>query len=196
MNIFCAAEDDLSYAVIEKIIRNEKPGVTTRRLDAKAGGFGILKRNMRKYINLSKKQKVLVITDLDQNPCAPILVKDWLDGMVCPPGLTFRVAVREIEAWVLSDREAIAEWMKIPVARIPIRVDEVMDPKVEIIRLAQKAKNQDVKRYLPPASGAKVGTGYNSLLVRFINNNWDIDRAKINSPSLKKAYQRIAGIKP
>jgi len=196
MIVFCAAEDSLSYVVVEKMIRDEKPGVDTKRLDARIGGSGALRRNLSKYIDLSKRKRVVVVTDLDDALCAPQIINDWFGGAACPNGLTFRVAVREIESWILADRSGIAEWMQIPLARVPVAVDDEPDPKKSMIDLARRAKNSDVRRHLPPNPGARVGTGYNALLAGFVNENWDVTRAKINSPSLEKAHRRIADIRP
>ena len=101
--------------------------------------------------------------------------------------LLFRIAVHEIEAWLMADRNNFADFTGISFKKIPSRPDEINVPKVLLFSLLQKTKKKFLIADMVPKSGAKIGPYYNKQLENFIWNNWDINTAKNNSPSLQKA---------
>ena len=198
MTLFYACEDDLTSAVIKRLIHHFNVEVKLKPLNAGQGGNAILKKNIEKYIKLAAQQKVLLVTDLDTFDCAPSLIHDWLDGRNITENFTFRVAVREVESWLLADRTAISDWMGVDVGLIPATPDSLDGPKDSIIHLARRSRNSELKSGIPPQRGAnaKVGLGYNNLLVNFVRTFWSADRARANSDSLQRAYHEIARIRP
>ncbi len=50
---------------------------------------------------------------------------------------SFSLAVREIEAWALADREALADFMGVKQAKIPEHPDGEEDPTVTLVHLAR-----------------------------------------------------------
>ena len=101
-----------------------------------------------------------------------------------------RIVEKEIDAWILSDREGFAHWMNIPVNKIPDNTQEIEDPKRFIINLARKSRKKTMKDIVPTGT-AKQGPGYNTLIQRFIMEYWDSERAADHNKSLKKAIERI-----
>ena len=62
-----------------------------------------------------------VLVDLDLKPdCAPELVAEALPEPA--DGMCFRVAVREVEAWLLADRAGFAKWAGVRASLIPLDV--------------------------------------------------------------------------
>jgi hypothetical protein len=51
---------------------------------------------------MAERRPVFLITDLDNIQCANVLVENWRNNLHVNPGLKFRVAVREIESWILA----------------------------------------------------------------------------------------------
>ncbi len=200
MIVYFAVEDRLSESVLRKLITETHIGMdlTLKPLDASRGGYGALRKNLEKYCNLSTRSKVVVLTDLDQAECAPSLLNSWFEEMDIPDGLTFRISIREVESWLLADRDGFSEFLGVPSGRIPKDVDTLDNPKSFLISLAGRATKKDVKSDLLPQRGktAKVGLGYNNTLCRFVENEWNIRLAADNSPSLDKAYRRISEIRP
>jgi len=93
MRIFVAVEDDLSLAFARRLIA-EQPTLEIFR-EKVCGGFGALKRDIRKFDNMAKNGvPVFLITDLDNGRCPSQLTLEWL-GSMPHPSLVFRVAVRE-----------------------------------------------------------------------------------------------------
>jgi len=137
---------------------------------------------------------VVLITDLDRpSDCSPALIKRWLKGELQHPNLLFRVAVMEIESWVMAHRDVCADFLGVPISRIPLNTDRIEKPKEFLLALARKSRSSRLKNELLPSDGAtsKVGPGYNSLLGSFVRERWCAREACEASPSLKRAFDRF-----
>jgi len=114
------------------------------------------------------------------------------------PNLLFRVAVREVEAWLLAHRDAFAKFLAIPPRLIPANVDAINDPKQLLILLAGKSKKRQLREALVPSSRstAKVGPDYNGQLIIFVEDFWNMKIAAQNSFSLQRAMNEIKNFNP
>ena len=135
-----------------------------------------------------------MLTDLDspQN-CPPQLIQSWISAPL-NSGFFLRVAVMEVESWIMADRSALAEFLSIPVDRIPSNPDAIDNPKEFLVSLARLSKKKRVRDQLVPALGAttaRVGPEYNSRFSEFVRAHWDLERAAVVSPSLKRTLDRI-----
>jgi hypothetical protein len=191
MRVVLATEDELSETIGQRLI--ESSGHLQVCQTLRKQGFGYLKSNMPKFREISRHTPLLLLTDLDRAECAPSLIKDWLGGRKLEPGLLFRVAVRETESWLLADKEAMAELLKLGVSRLPANPDTLQDPKAKLLQLVREGKNRSLKNDLLPSPGStsKIGLGYNAVLSHFVRTRWCGERAAQNSPSLAKARRRI-----
>ena len=79
----------------------------------------------------------MVLTDLDDGPCPSDLIGGWLTSPR-HPNLILRVAVREVEAWLLADAGNLAKFLGIDEARIPAIPEEIRDPKAMLVELARQ----------------------------------------------------------
>ena len=203
MSVFFAVEDQLSGSVVERLIKEcFGNDVATRELGKPAGGFGFIKKNLKKYVDLAQRERVIVLTDLDRTDCAPTLRADWLHSQKIseplPDRMAFCIAVREVEAWLLSDRTSFAKFLGVSPSRIAPNIEEkIVYPKKYLLDLARRAGKSDIKRdLLPlPRSEASVGIAYNFRLSGFARERWNPDRAADNSDSLYRAIERIRKIK-
>jgi hypothetical protein len=99
-----AVEDLLSEAVLRGMLKQSgRPYAVGACFSSR--GFGYLKKKLEGFNQASKGTPFLVLTDLDQSECAPILIKGWLPYPQ-EKNLLFRVAVKAVGAWVLADRQA------------------------------------------------------------------------------------------
>jgi len=57
----------------------------------------------------------------------------------------FRIAVKEIESWILADRINFSNYLGIPVQRIPLITDEINNPKQFILNLSDKSKKSSLR---------------------------------------------------
>lgn len=188
-----AVEDALSEAIIRQILRESQRDFVVGNCYNRRG-YGYLKKTIRGFNNAAKGTPYLVLTDLDKKECPLALIAEWLPQPK-HPNLLFRIAVREVESWVLGDREAFARFLGIKKELIPHEVDDLEDPKKKLIDLARKSKK---KVGIVPAKGstAKIGPDYNGQLIDFITNYWQVEIAALSSPSLKRAYDAILTFEP
>jgi hypothetical protein len=101
--VHIATEDVLTEAVGLKLIAKFLPGF---EVDLKLGkkGNGLLKSKIAAYCHIAERTPFILITDLDGISCAPSLLSSWLGHLNPPKNFLFRVAVREVEAWLLADQ--------------------------------------------------------------------------------------------
>ncbi len=187
--VYLAAEDQPGLAVGRKLIE-EAPPLTVYR-EENAHGFGSLKTkapNFQKMGNLGFP--VIMITDLDSRPCPTEMIHDWINSSPSP-GFLFRICVREVEAWLLSHRAAMAHFLGVSLSRIPTAPESLSDPKAELIKVAQYSKHRKIRSGLMPKGSSTIGPDHNRLLDDFIRNSWDASIASQISPSLARARKRI-----
>jgi len=191
-----ATEDALSEAVAESLLL--QAGVTDIHARIRKGGFGYLKSRIVEFNRMADNvMPVLLLTDLDRKRCPPEMITDWLPTPRSAR-LLFRIAVRETESWVLSDRMAFARFLGVAPAGIPNIPDDLSDPKAALLKLVRRSSNRELKHdILPPRrSTSPVGLGYNSQLIRFVRSHWKSDRAAKHSPSLSRALIRLQEVLP
>lgn len=191
-----AVEDLLSEFVLREIIKqSQRPFVIGNCLCQ--GGYGYLKKNIQAFNKAAPGMPFLVLTDLNSAECPPTLIKKWLPYPK-HPNLLFRVAVREVEAWLLAHREAFATFLEISDKLIPQEVDAIPDPKQALINLAAKSKNRKIRDAIVPPKDKTVtiGPDYNEKLKEFINNFWQANIAAQCSVSLQRTVNAIATFKP
>ncbi len=70
------------------------------------GGNGYLCSKMNSWYQMAQQQVVAVLTDLDQANCLVEFRDQWLVAEP-PQNLLLRIAVREVESWVLADHVAM-----------------------------------------------------------------------------------------
>lgn len=189
-----ATEDEVSEAVALRLLSEHPSALQLHNIPFGRRGFGYLKANLAKFCAIARQHPVLLLTDLDRNPCAPGLISNWADGTAIPPRLLFRVVVREVEAWLLADAVGLRDFLSLKSARIPPQPEDRIDPKADIVSLCRGARPTQMRADLIPDRGstAKVGVGYNLHMVRFVRDHWDPARAAQNAPSLARARRRLA----
>jgi hypothetical protein len=195
--VHLAVEDDLSEAVIRKLLldtgRTYAIGAVFGR-----GGYGYL-RNRAKNWNAAAAAgtPILLLTDLDQNPCPSGLIHDWLEAEP-HANLIFRVAVREVESWLLADRQGFADFLGISVTKVPLEPDQINDPKQSLVNLARRSRSRTLRESIVPRQGSTAvqGPDYNGCLGDFVRYRWDRDSAARRSPSLNRAWGRLIAFEP
>lgn len=191
-----AIEDELSEAVLRRILsyvdRGYAVGAAYRR-----GGFGYLRRTIAGWNRAAQGTPFIVLTDLDEYTCPRVLMEQWLQEPQ-HENLVFRVAVREVEAWLLADPENLAHYLRVRQARLPTDPDTLPDPKRAILDLARKSRSSDVRGRIVPKHGstAQQGPDYNGCLAGFVAADWNIGAATRLSPSLRRSVKRLATFKP
>lgn len=186
-SIAIATEDILTEVVCERIAHHFGIEVSLR---LRRGGNGYLKSKFDSFIQMSRMYPVLVVTDLDRKICAPSAIQEWRNGRELPAGLLLRIAVREIEAWLMADHQAFGDLIG---SRIDFCVESVLDPKEKLLSLAARAPRA-IREDLVASRGAisSQGIGYNTRLSSFVISDWCPTRAAENCESLRRAMGRIS----
>jgi hypothetical protein len=190
--MFAAVEDALSEAVVRKIVATIRPDLTLYQVLRK-NGQGYIRSRIRELNRTAQKVPVLVLVDLDRpQPCPADLIQELLP-IPHAPKLLFRVAVMEVESWVMADRKLFAKFIGVGEDLVPAETDSVLDPKRLIVGLARLSKQKDIREDLVPAAGDVriVGPAYNARLTVFVKTHWRVEAATANSGSLRKAVQRL-----
>ena len=187
--ITCAVEGVIDDAVAQKLIVNAgcSPGKIYGR-----EGKAHLRQRIRAFNNAARLSPWFVLADLDQDAaCAPDLRTAWLSDPA--EHLCFRIAVREVEAWLLGDQERVAKFLGLPVARIPAQPELLDDPKLTMVNLARKSRRKDIRIDMIPSqeSGRQVGPAYTSRLIEFVSH-WRPDVASECCESLRRAMACLA----
>jgi hypothetical protein len=204
MKVFYCIEDELSRAVAQKLISDCcPPGTETQELGKAHGGYGYIKSNLKKFHNLSQRAPVLIITDLDNNNCAPSLRNTWLTSAgiqePLPNNMLFCIAQTEIESWLLADTKNIGALLSVNPAYLEPDIEmAVLDSKEYLVRLAKRFSSADVRNDLAPNDKSKAATGinYNYRLSQFVTNVWCPKEAAANSKSLNRAITKLSVLMP
>ncbi|MGA3099430.1 MAG: hypothetical protein ABSF25_23500 [Bryobacteraceae bacterium] len=190
-----ATEDELSEATLLRILRDLDRyvvGTPYRR-----GGFGYLRRTIHGWNSAARSIPFIVLTDLDVCECPASLIADWLTAPQ-HPNLLFRIAVREVESWLLADTVNLSRFLGVPEREMPSDCDNLADPKAEIIELARRSRIRAIRDGIVPKRGstAKQGPDYNGLLGLFVRGGWDLKAAAAGSPSLARTICRLTVFNP
>lgn len=112
-------------------------------------------------------------------------------------GTRFRIAVRAVEAWLMADRESIADFLSVNLAKIPHQVDLDPHPKQTFINIARTSRNKSMREDIVPrdGSGAKVGPLYMARLTDFTENHWRPGEGQKHSKSLHRCINALSTLK-
>ena len=190
------AEDRLTEAVIRKCVSVYLPEFKIARSDV-LGGRGNVQRTLRAYARLALVMPVIAGVDLDGDECAPRLLDDWQPLYERSDRFVLRVAVREIESWVLADRRRVAQLLSANSDDIGRHPDLLEDPKRFLLNLARESAAQELKRDLIPRNFAqypRIGPAYNLRMGEFVAERWRPAVALRRSDSLARAVRAIQGI--
>lgn len=191
--IAVASEDELSESICVKLVTEIIPDANVA-LKFRKGGFGYLKSNIPKFYDLAMRVPIVLLTDLDRHKCAVTLRSDWFAKKPLPEKFVFRVAVTEVEAWLLADHAGMRRLIRQPQAKIAAQTDQISDPKRELLRLAERAP-RDIRSDLIATHDQTQGLGYNARLSDFVQNVWSTEAAARRSHSLSRALQSIRNLK-
>lgn len=190
-------EDELSEAVARKLLESSSRPYALRIVYSR-GGYGYIKKKIRGFNNAAKGTPYLVVTDLDTEDCAPVLIDKWLNKQTLQPNLLFRVAVKEVEAWLLAHRSAFAEFVGVCEGLVPQSVEQIDDPKKKLINIVRQSRRKRIREDIVPPrrSRREQGPDYNGCLVRFVEGHWNPRDCATASRSLEKAIHRVDSFVP
>ncbi len=190
--ISAAVEGTVDEAVVRRLILDSGgfPGQVYGK-----NGKASVKASIRGYNHSARYRPWLVLVDLDHDAdCAPELCARWLPNR--EPKMCFRVAVREVEAWLLADRERLAAFLSVPVTRFPANLESEHDPKQVLVSLAARSRRRAIRDDIAPRPGSArpVGPAYTSRMMEFVTapqSGWRPDVAAERSDSLRRCLNSL-----
>jgi hypothetical protein len=191
-----AVEDELSEFVLRRVLKNF-PTLQIKSVFRK-GGYGYLKNRVLGFNQAANYTPFLLLTDLDRAECPPIMINDWLKGNVCNPRFLFRIAVPEVESWLLADNIGFRRFLGLRGAPHNTNPEEIADAKAELLTLAEKSRIKEIREaivYRDENGQRYQGPDYNGTLGYFVKYNWDIRVASNRSPSLIKLIKALNQLK-
>lgn len=158
--IFAAVEGLVDEAVAKRLIieAGGNPGPVFGK-----SGKPHLKQRIKGYNQAARITPWLVLLDLNHEfDCSPPLRSAWLPRP--SPNMCFRIAVREVEAWLLADRQRFASFFQIPLSTVPTDPESIDNPKELVVNLAGRSRSRAIKDDMVPrvGSGRSIGPGYPS----------------------------------
>lgn len=165
-------------------------GITIERVYGRKGKPH-LKAGVSGYNSAARHEPWLVLVDLDDDECPPSLRQEWLPEQ--SDFMCLRVAVREVEAWLLADVGNAAPFLGVSKSLLPKDADSVDDPKATLVHLARRSRWRPIREGLVPLpeSGRQVGPLYVTRLRAFAAERWDPVVAAERSASLARSLSAL-----
>lgn len=168
-------------------------GVEHYSIIGRSGKSTLLKK-LAGYNSAAAYMPWFVLLDLDDDyPCAPAALKAWLGDQPASEHMCLRIAVAEMESWLLADVEAVASFLGVSRALIPPDPDRLSNPKELVVNLARRSNKRAIREGLVPrqGSGASVGPTYASDVSNFGLKSWRPAIARERSESLDRALRAL-----
>jgi hypothetical protein len=179
-------------AVVQRLI--EHVGAEKGRVH---GGYGKdhLRKSLAGYNEAARFTPWLVLMDLNSDAeCAPVLRATLLAAEA--PLMRLRIAVREVESWLLADQERFATFLGVSPRMLPLRPEEEADPKRAVVGIARRSRRRDIRDDIIPraGSGRIEGPGYPSRMMEFVldkQRGWRPEVAALRADSLRRCLAAL-----
>ena len=194
--VHLAVEDDLSEAVLRRLLRHTDRGYAVGTVYGHSG-YGYLRKTIAGWNSAARGVPFVVLTDLDRYPCPAALIGEWIPRHQ-HANLLLRIAVREVESWILADRGNLSVFLHVSPQGLPSLPDTLADPKAVLVSAATRSRSRDIRSRVVPKRGssAKQGPDYNSCLIEFVYGAWNVDASVASSPSLARTMARLHRFTP
>ncbi len=202
ISVILVGEDAVTRAVGRRLLAYTcGSAVVVEREEPIRGGQ--IKQRIPQFNALAAFQPVVMILDADTN-CPIDLLKSVLPEQEKHPRFFLRIAKDEAESWLLADREGFAKYLQIPLSCIPLfeaekkrfaEKGEIATPYKSSLfimkELAPLSKDKKLRIQFEVNGTAQKSKEYNSAMMPFVEQHWNIDNALINSYTLRKAIERL-----
>ena len=154
-----------------------------------------LDRSLKGYNAAARYRSWFVLRDLDTDvDCAPRLRERLLDSP--SPGMAFRIAVREVEAWLMADRKSFSRYFGVSVGLVTNDPESVRHPKDHLVSVVRRSRSRRIRDDVVPRdrSKARIGPGYSSRLIEYVQSAWSPAAASDRSESLRRCLDRLSRV--
>ena len=136
---------------------------------------------------------MVVLLDLDTEDCPVEAKRSWLP--LQSEQMCLRIAVRELESWLLADAERFSIYFGVSRALVPTSPDDLQDPKQTLINLVRRSRRRSVREDVVPDQnlGQSIGPAYTARILDYVTteNGWRVTEAAQASASLRRALSEI-----
>lgn len=156
-------------------------------------GIDYVKRKASAFAIRGNYSPILVLADFaDMNAECVVEARLALSETEYPNALV-RLAVREIESWLIASRRDLASYLGVSLASIPENPDEIQDPKQALVNIARTSRRPRIKQMFVPRVGISsvVGPGYVDGFNEFMANHWNLEDAMCASTSFRRFVTRV-----
>jgi hypothetical protein len=185
LSLIVVVEGDTDLPVVRKLAHDAGLSITAELDQA---GKARLDDELTGYNAAAKGSPWLVLRDLDHDaPCAGRFLAEREFSPA--PWMCFRLAVRELEAWLLADAHGMAGFLRVDEGLLPRDPDAERDPTETLVRLARRSGSSALRKALIPKPGSSVTVGplYEAKIIEFAERHWELARACERSASLRRA---------
>lgn len=151
-----------------------------------------LSQSLHGYNQSARRWPWLVLRDLNSDAgCAPLLRQELLPDPA--PHMVFRLAVREMESWLLADRGAFSQFFSVHIRHVPEDPESILHPKRRLVDVVRRSRSRHVREDIvpPTGSGRSVGPGYLGRITDFVQTAWSPEAASLRSDSLRRCLERL-----
>ena len=115
-----------------------EPGPDYSARQKSASGKDQLDKKLPAYNAAAAYEPFLVMRDLDDDAeCAPTFLET--KEITSAEFMCFRLIVRALEAWLMADAQALANWLQVGIERIPVAPESLANPKEALLSLARRS---------------------------------------------------------
>jgi hypothetical protein len=195
IQVTLAVEGYTDEIVARKILAHV--GLACNRVLGRDGKDDLLAK-LGGYNNAAAFSNWFILLDLDDNDCPVTYFQEILPSPSA--NLILRIAVREIESWLMADREHLAKFLNIAMDNVPKQPDDEANPKETLLNLVKRCRKKALREdMLPtPSSGRRVGIGYANRISEFVTQYefaWRPDVAAETSDSLHRCIKALEKLK-
>lgn len=204
-DIFIAGEDFVTIEILRRIVGDYAHSLhIISSLPARGSE---LKTKISYFNKVAQTIPIVLLSDLDTDDCAPLAKKKLLIGVNnVADDFVVNIAVDEAEAWLYADKVGFSKYLKVNLDKFPIakestfggskkriEVDTPCKTSYHLTHILMKESSDAVKKkqILVEGFGSCKGKEYNSAILPFIRNVWNIESARKNSYSLNGMIQRV-----
>lgn len=206
ISVYISAEDPVTKAIVERLLEFSSPNFRVFK-DVPARG-GEIKSKIKALNNLAKTKPVILLVDLDATACAPMLKRELLNGEEQSANFLINIAIDEGEAWLMADRKGFAKYIGVDETLIPQSSMQKMGGMKKMIEMtfnvksswmlthtiANQSRYAELREQISTSGEATKGKEYNSAILPFIKNKWNIQEAMNNSDSLVRMVNRLRNL--
>ena len=188
--ITIAGEGPLDLQVAEKLVSHYGGEVGNRYY---RGGKSGVQSKIEGYNNDAAHTNMpwLVLLDLNSEECPPSLRNKLLNEVA--PSMCFRIAVREVESWLMGDAESLASYFGVSRALVPSEPEKLNDPKESLVKLAKRSNKREIREGIARKGSTQLDTGprYTALMRKYVQTHWRPEVAAKRADSLRRAMACI-----